>query len=97
MRGAVARETLGASAECEAWRFWRAIRTRDMAPMPTTTCRGAPASVAMSVVPLTYAGQPLDAGALFRCAPRAATSVRVSAQSLDALIVLAADPPIASR
>lgn len=95
MRAQVRAETLGASAEGEGWRFWRrdpdSGRWVPVADDDVLAARRLPN--AMTVVPLTYAGQALDATAIV---PLRATGrnepYTFLLQGRDARIVLAADP-----
>jgi type II secretion system protein H len=95
MRAQVRAETLGASAEGEGWRFWR--RDQDsgrwvpVADDDVLAAHRLP--TAMTVIPLTYAGQPLDATAIVPLRPTGRNEpYAFLLQARDARIVLAADP-----
>jgi type II secretion system protein H len=95
LRAQVRAETLGASADGNGWRFWR--RDPDsgqwlpVADDDVLAARLLPA--AMTVTPLTYAGQPLDASAIVPLRPTGRNEpYAFQLQARDVRIVLAADP-----
>ena len=95
MRAQVRAETLGASAEGEAWRFWRrdpdSGRWMPVADDDVLAAHRLPN--AMTVMPLTYAGQSLDATAIVPLRPTGRNEpYAFLLQGRDARIVLAADP-----
>jgi type II secretion system protein H len=95
MRAQVRAETLGASAEGEGWRFWR--RDPDSGQWQPVADDDVLAAhllpTAMTVLPLSYAGQPLDAGAIVPLRPTGRNEpYAFLLQAHDARIVLAADP-----
>ena len=71
MRAQVRAETLGASAEGDGWRFWR--RDPDSGQWQPVAddevLAAALIATAMTVLPLSYAGQSLDAGAIVPLRP----------------------------
>jgi len=95
MRAQVRAETLGASAEGGGWRFWRrnpdTTQWQPLADDDVLTPHPLPA--AMTVVPLSYAGQPLEGSAIVPLRPTGRNEPYAFAlQSRDSRIVLAADP-----
>ena len=95
MRAQVRAETLGASADGEGWRFWRrdpdSGQWQPVADDDVLAVHLLPA--AMTVIPLTYAGQPLDASAIVPLRPTGRNEpYAFLLQAHDARIVLAADP-----
>lgn len=88
-------ETLGASADGDAWRFWRrdpgSGRWMPVADDDVLATRAL--SPPLSVTPLHYAGQPVDVGTIVPLRPtgRNEPFAFVLAGG-DARIVLAADP-----
>lgn len=94
-RAQVRAETLGASAEGNAWRFWR--RDPDTGHwLPVTdddvlTAHALPA--AMTLTPATYGGQQLDARAIVPLRPTGRNEpFSFVLEARDARVVLAADP-----
>jgi len=94
MRAQVRAETLGASAEGDGWHFWRRdpdsgqwLGVADDDVLAAHLLPGA-----MTVTPLTYAGQPLDASAIVPLRPTGRNEpYAFLLQAHDARIVLAAD------
>lgn len=94
MRAQVRAETLGASAEGEGWRFWRrdpdSGRWVPVADDDVLAAHRLP--TAMTVTPLTYAGQPLDVTAIVPLRPTGRNEpYAFLLQARDTRIVLAAD------
>jgi general secretion pathway protein H len=95
MRAQVRAETLGASADSEGWRFWRrdpdSGQWQPVADDDVLAAHRLP--TAITVVPLTYAGQPLDPSAIVPLRPTGRNEpYAFLLQARDARIMLAADP-----
>lgn len=94
-RAQVRAETLGASAEGAHWRFWRRdVDTGRWAPVADDDVLAAHALPdAMRVVPKSYAGQEIGAGAIVPLRPTGRNEPYAFVLSArDVEIVLAADP-----
>ena len=95
MRAQVRAETLGASADGQGWRFWRRDPSSGqwlpVADDDVLAAHRLP--TAMTIMPLTYAGQPLDAMAIVPLRPTGRNEpYTFLLEGRDARIVLAADP-----
>ena len=94
-RAQVRAETLGASADGDAWRFWRrdpdSGRWAPIADDDVLAARPLPSPLA--VAPLHYAGQPVDAGTILPLRPTGRNEPFAFVVSAgEARFVLAADP-----